>query len=109
MERRCWTVVLFAMAILVAGSGGSAPLRARTAVAPQGPGQQPPSFTSTTVLVPVDVRVVDRKSGKAVTDLQQDDFTLLEDGMDLTHAANDALVVYDYRADLIGSADRSVT
>jgi VWFA-related protein len=72
---------MFAMVILVAGSGGSARLRARTGIAPQGPGQQPPVFASTTVLVPVDVRVVNSKSGKAVTDLQQDDFTLLEDGV----------------------------
>ena len=39
----------------------------------------PPVFRSTTVLVPVDVRVIDR-DGNPVTDLRQADFTLLEEG-----------------------------
>jgi VWFA-related protein len=40
--------------------------------------QQRPVFRAGTILVPVDVRVVDR-DGKPVTDLTQKDFTLLED------------------------------
>ncbi len=47
--------------------------------APQAPPQRP-AFTSTTVLVPVVVRAMDNRTGKPVTDLQQEDFTLLEDG-----------------------------
>lgn len=52
--------------------------------APQGttaetPPQKPPVFASGTVVVPIDVRVIDN-NGRPVTDLQQDDFTLLEDG-----------------------------
>lgn len=44
--------------------------------------QQPPpaSFRSLITIVPVDVRVLDR-SGRPVTDLKQEDFTVLEDGV----------------------------
>ena len=41
---------------------------------------QVPVFRSAITLVPVDVRVIDR-SGKPVTDLNQEDFTILEDGV----------------------------
>jgi VWFA-related protein len=46
------------------------------------PGQppQPPSFATRTVLVPVVVRAIDAKTGKPVTDLKQEEFTVLEDG-----------------------------
>jgi VWFA-related protein len=46
------------------------------------PQQQPapPTFRSPVVAVPVDVRVIDNKTGKPVTDLKQQDFTVLEDG-----------------------------
>ncbi len=43
--------------------------------------QQRPSFSAGTVLVPVAVRVIDSKTGKPLTDLQRDDFTLLENGL----------------------------
>jgi len=44
--------------------------------------QQPqvPAFRSSVTLVPVDVRVVD-KTGRPITDLEQKDFTVLEDGV----------------------------
>ncbi len=38
----------------------------------------PPAFRSGTTLVPLDVRVIDKK-GRPVTDLQQSDFTVVED------------------------------
>lgn len=61
---------------------GSAALFGRSpAVAGSAAQQQPPTFTSGVVLVPVNVRVIDSKSGKAVADLKADDFTLLEDGV----------------------------
>lgn len=44
----------------------------------QSVGQQPPTFRAGTVLVPVDVRVVDR-DGNPVRDLRRDDFTVVED------------------------------
>jgi VWFA-related protein len=46
-------------------------------VAPVGP---QPQFRSGAVLVPIDVRVVDKK-GQAVTDLTASDFTVLENGV----------------------------
>lgn len=45
--------------------------------------QSPPpqaTFRARVTLVPIDVRVLDR-NGKPVTDLKQDDFTILEDGV----------------------------
>jgi VWFA-related protein len=42
---------------------------------------QRPVFGSSTVLVPVVVRVIDNKTLKPVTDLRQEDFTVLEDGL----------------------------
>jgi VWFA-related protein len=44
------------------------------------PQQTPPVFRGNTQVVPVDVRVLDG-SGKPVTGLTQDDFTILEDGV----------------------------
>ena len=45
--------------------------------------QQPPvpTFRSPVVAVPIDVRAMDNKTGKPVTDLKQKDFTVLEDGV----------------------------
>ncbi len=40
----------------------------------------PPTFRSETTLVPVDVRVLDR-TGKPITDLKREDFTVLENGV----------------------------
>ena len=45
--------------------------------APQDPQQ---TFRSRVTVVPVDVRVVDR-AGKPITDLKQEDFTIIEDGV----------------------------
>lgn len=48
-----------------------------------GRGQQtqiPGAFRSAITLVPIDVRVLDR-DGRPVTDLKQDDFTIVEDGI----------------------------
>lgn len=57
--------------------------------------QQPPagSFRSRITIVPLDVRVLDR-NGKPITDLRQDDFTVLEDGVPQTirHFAVQSLV-----------------
>ena len=48
--------------------------------------QQPPTFRSRSTLVPLDVRVVDKK-GKPVDDLKAEDFTVLENGVkqDIKH------------------------
>jgi len=52
-------------------------------LAHQATQQQPPTFRTTTSLVPIDVHVVD-KDGKAVTDLTKADFTITEDGVPQT-------------------------
>ena len=65
---------------------------AAVAAAPQN---APPQATFRTVvsLVPVDVRVIDNKTGKPVNDLEQEDFTILEDGVrqQLVHFLSQAL------------------
>ena len=56
---------------------------ARVGASPQQPAaqqQQQPAFRSSIIVVPIDVRVIDNKTGKAVGDLKAEDFTLLEDG-----------------------------
>jgi VWFA-related protein len=63
-------LVLVAAAVVTASSQGTAA---------QQPA--PPTFRSPVVAVPVDVRVIDNKTGKPVTDLGQQDFTVLEDGV----------------------------
>ena len=60
-----------AAAVVTASSQGSLP---------QQP-PAPPTFRSPVVAVPVDVRVIDNKTGKPVTDLTQKDFTVFEDGV----------------------------
>jgi VWFA-related protein len=45
---------------------------------PPAPPQQPPTFRSGTLIVPLDVRVTDR-NGKPITDLTAADFTVTED------------------------------
>jgi VWFA-related protein len=52
---------------------------ATTALQAQPQVQQPPTFRTGVVVVPVDVRVLDR-NGRPVTDLVKEDFTILEDG-----------------------------
>jgi VWFA-related protein len=50
-------------------------------------GQQPqqqkplPTFRSAVTLVPFDVRVVENRTGKAVTDMRLEEFTVIEDGV----------------------------
>ena len=60
---------------IVAGAQQAAPS------AVQQPAQQPPppTFRTGVIIVPVDVRVLDRE-GRPVTDLKQSDFTVIEDG-----------------------------
>ncbi len=85
MPRRTPTslVWLFTL-ILVSGAGAWMAVAAAWPGSPHGgsqaPGQEAPQFRSGTVVVPVEVRVVDEKTGKPVRDLSIDDFTLLEDG-----------------------------
>ena len=49
-----------------------------SATAPQN-AQPPPTFRAVVALVPLDVRVIDNKTGRPVSDLKQEDFTILED------------------------------
>jgi VWFA-related protein len=65
------TALALATAAVVAASSQGTP--------PQQP--TPPTFRSPVVAVPVDVRVIDNKTGKPVTDLKQQDFTVFEDGV----------------------------
>src|SRR5687767_14526951 len=51
-----------------------------TAVAQQQPSRVPGTFRTAVTLVPVDVRVVDR-DGKSITDLTQEEFSVLENGI----------------------------
>ncbi|MBE3072778.1 MAG: VWA domain-containing protein, partial [Acidobacteria bacterium] len=73
MSVRTWMAFwLVAATALAAGASMSA----------QGAQRQPqvPVFRSGVTLVPVDVRVLD-KSGKPITDMKQEEFTILEDGV----------------------------
>ncbi len=65
------------LAILAAQAGAAPP--AKDAQDPR-PAPQVPAFRSTVTLVPIDVRVID-KAGKPVTDLKQDELTVMEDGV----------------------------
>ena len=67
------------LAIVAAASLGGA--AAGRQAAPPPAQQQPsqPTFRTGVTIVPVDVRVLDR-NGRPVTDLKQEDFTVLEDG-----------------------------
>ena len=55
--------------------------------------QQPPVYRAGAVLVPIDVRVLDR-NGRMVTDLKASDFTILEDGVpqQIAHFAAQSLM-----------------
>jgi len=57
-----------------------AALAAQQASPPAAQQQSQPTFRTGVIIVPVDVRVLDR-DGKPVTDLGQADFTVLEDGV----------------------------
>jgi VWFA-related protein len=61
-------------------SAGPAPVGQAPQDTPQQP-KQPPAFSSRVVVVPIDVRVMDNKTGKAVDDLKAEDFTLIEEGV----------------------------
>lgn len=82
--RRCFVGILV-VAGLAAGTLDASGPAARRLPDPAGSGQQAavqrPAFGSSTVLVPVVIRVIDNKTGKPVTDLQQEDFTVLQDGL----------------------------
>ena len=74
MKRTRFAAAVFLLAVLVL---------AASVVMPAGdkPAQQQPTFTGGVVLVPINVRVIGSRTGKAVTDLKAEDFTLLEDGV----------------------------
>ena len=69
----CALAIVSLMAGAVMAGGGQSP-----APAAQQPASQP-TFRSGVIIVPVDVRVLDR-NGKPVTDLKKEDFTVVEDG-----------------------------
>jgi VWFA-related protein len=85
MAVRRWTLGLLVSFIAAAGALNSAGPTASSVPGPAGSFPQAPvqrpSFSTGTVLVPVVVRAIDTKTGKPVTDLQQEDFTVLEDGL----------------------------
>jgi len=60
---------------------GQIALQAQTPQTPplQAPPQVPGTFRSAITVVPLDIRVLDR-NGKPITDLKQEDFTVVEDG-----------------------------
>jgi hypothetical protein len=67
-------------ALVMAFAALATPTRVGLSAGPDQQQQpQAPAFRSSIALVPIDVRVMDR-SGKLVTDLKLDDFTILEDG-----------------------------
>jgi VWFA-related protein len=73
--RRALTLSILGLAAL----GAAAVLSAQAPTEPQtATPVPPPAFRSGTTLVPLDVRVIDKK-GRPVTDLQQSDFTVVED------------------------------
>jgi len=70
--------VVISSVILIAAPAGRG---AQTQPAQTPPAQQTPIFRAGTVLVPIDVRVIDRRTGKPVTDLGQDEFLVFENGV----------------------------
>jgi VWFA-related protein len=79
MAKRSAVALSYAFAAAVAAVGAAA-VSAQQASPPALQAQPPqPTFRTGVVIVPVDVRVLDR-DGKPVTDLKQQDFTVLEDG-----------------------------
>ena len=95
MQFRRWSF----LAILAAVA-----LTARPMILAERPQQQQqpqvPIFRSAVTLVPIDVRVTD-KSGKPVTDLKQDEFTITEDGVkqDIRHFSVQMLTPQKVEAD----------
>ena len=82
----------FVLAVVAAASLSSA-AAGRQAAPPSTQQQPPPTFRTGVIMVPVDVRVLDRE-GKPVTDLKQSDFVVLEDGspQDIRHFSARGLV-----------------
>jgi len=78
MTRFTAAAVSFALALAAAAAGVLA-VSAQRAAAPSTQQAPQPTFRTGVIIVPVDVRVLDR-DGKPVTDLKQADFTVLEDG-----------------------------
>src|SRR5687767_8429222 len=73
--------LLWLAAGVVAASSVSSAQSSQSPPPAQGqPPQNAQVFRGRTLLVPVDVRVLDRE-GKPVTDLSQQDFTILENGV----------------------------
>jgi len=80
MNRRLAPMVCsLAFAVVVAAVAASAVAQQPPPVQADQTKQPVPAFRSRITLVPLDVRVLDR-DGKPVTDLTQDDFTILEKG-----------------------------
>jgi VWFA-related protein len=75
-RRLAWGFAFTALVSILLPAGDTAPVAAWQ-------NTQRPTFRAGTVLVPVDVRVVDGQ-GKPVTDLKQTDFTILEDNQPQT-------------------------
>ena len=73
MKRAAAVAVACVLCLAVVRAARQAP-----AASPQEPAQ--PTFRGGVVVVPVDVRVLDRE-GKPVTDLKESDFTVFEDGV----------------------------
>jgi VWFA-related protein len=69
------TAILSMLAMIV--------LAAHPGLSARGGQQQPqvPVFRSAVTLVPIDVRVLDNKTEKPVTDMRPEEFTILEDGV----------------------------
>jgi VWFA-related protein len=65
--------------------GATALAMAATSSGQTPPRDQPPAYKSGVTIVPVDVRVVD-KDGRPITDLKQEDFRILENGVPQTIA-----------------------
>ncbi len=81
--------ILACVAVALLAAAAVTPRAAGRGQTPQVPG----TFRTHITLVPVDVRVIDR-DGKPVTNLTQDDFTILEDGVrqDIRHFSRNRLV-----------------
>jgi VWFA-related protein len=86
LAERCARTALIA----VVAAAASATPRTQT---PQDP-QNAQVFRGRILLVPVDIRVIDRATGKPITDLTQQDFTVLENGVvqKISHFETQALV-----------------
>src|SRR5512140_142121 len=93
---------------LVGLAAGAIP-RAQQTAPPGFPAQQRPTFRAGITAVPLEVRVLDR-DGRPVTDLQQDEFTILEDGVsqDITHFSRHLLVAAGPRPALRARPDAAL-